>query len=271
MLGLTPPAPRVRRSAGLLLGALLGLVFGLVTQYINRIALPGVPLYQPPAGPLGNSLLGLLAGALLGTIVAWPTSSIHGTFLASAVSAFAIVIGNLVIARPSGNTLIAITLTGILVVLPFWGLLVPLLAGLRWGANQQEEGYRDRWGPFVRVRDVLLLVLVVALAGTFALYHIDTRIVLSATHSILQAARHGELPASLRVPEAGPVSEHVSQPYSLSWEQRDIERYRIPRPGRNFDAHSVVVARFADGWNLVCLYVTPEEPPLCRGFDRLPT
>lgn len=269
-LGLTPPAPRYRRGAGLLLGALLGLVFGLVTQYINRLALPGVPLYQPPFGPLGNSLLGLLIGGLLGLLVAWPASSIHGAFLAAAVSAAAIVLGNFILARPTGNTLIAVALTGILVVLPFWGLLVPLLAALRWAANQQEEGHRDRASLFVRLRSVLLLGVLVVLAGSFALYHADARVMLKATHGILQAAAYGTLPAPLRAPEAGPVLEHVSQPYTLDWERRNIERYRIPRPGRNFDAHAVVVARFADGWNLVCLYVTPEEAPVCHGFNRLP-
>ena len=43
------------RVFGLALGALLGLVYGLTSQTINRIILPGIPLYQPPLGPAGNA------------------------------------------------------------------------------------------------------------------------------------------------------------------------------------------------------------------------
>lgn len=270
-LQLTPPAPTYRRVAGLMLGALLGLVFGLVSQYINRLVLPGVPLYQPPWGPLGNTLLAALIGAGLGLIAAWPASSIHGTALASAVSAVVIAGGSVIQARPTGEAAAAaIALTGVMIVLPFWGLLVPLLAGLRWGASQQEEDHRDRRPFSVRLRSVVVLVLLVGLAAALALYPAERRVMLEATHDLLQAARVEGLPGALRTPAAGPVSEHLAQPYTLAWEREGIERYRIPRPGRNFDLHAVVVARFVDGWNLVCLYVVPDEPPICHGFDRLP-
>ncbi len=270
-LQLTPSAPRYRRVAGLLLGALLGAVFGFVSQYINRLVLPGVPLYQPPWGPLGNSLVAALIGAGLGLIAAWPASSVHGTAIASAVSAVVIVVGSLLQARPTGEAATAaMALTGVMLVLPFWGLLVPLLAGLRWGASQQEEDHRDRRTIAVRLRSVALLVLLVGLAAALALYPMERRVMLNATHDLLQAARQAGLPDSLRTPAAGPVSEHLAQPYTLAWARDGIERYRIPRPGRNFDLHAVVVARFADGWNLVCLYVVADEPPICHGFDRLP-
>ncbi len=269
-LQLTPPAPRYRRVAGLALGALLGVVFGVVSQTINRLALPGVPLYQPPWGLLGNALLAALIGAGLGVIAAWPASGVHGTALASAVSAVVIVGGSLIQARPTGTAAAAVALTGVMLVLPFWGLLVPLLAALRWGAGRQEEDHRDRQPVAVRLRSVAVLVLFVGLAAALALYPAERRIMLRATHSLLQAARQGSLPDSLRTPEAGPVLQHLTQPYTLAWEREGIERYRIPRPGRNFDLHAVVVARFADGWNLVCLYVVADEPPICHGFDRLP-
>jgi len=60
-----------RRWAGLILGALIGLAFGGVSQAVNLLFLPGIPLYQPPFGPDGNLLLALLTGALLGLICAW--------------------------------------------------------------------------------------------------------------------------------------------------------------------------------------------------------
>ena len=52
-----------RRCAGLILGALIGLAFGSVSQGVNSLFLPGIPLYQPPFGPIGNSLLASLPRA----------------------------------------------------------------------------------------------------------------------------------------------------------------------------------------------------------------
>ena len=76
-----------RRVFGLALGPLLGLVYGLTSQTINRIILPGIPMYQPPLGPAGNTLLIALPGAMLGLVAAWPPGSIRGTFAASTVAA----------------------------------------------------------------------------------------------------------------------------------------------------------------------------------------
>ena len=72
-------ASRTRRClVGTLLGAGLGLAYGLVSQWINAVAVPGVPFYQPPFGPLGNTALGLVVGAFLGLVTAWPHDAFVG-------------------------------------------------------------------------------------------------------------------------------------------------------------------------------------------------
>jgi hypothetical protein len=263
-----------RRLTGLLFGAGLGLTFGLTSQLTNRILLPGIPLHQPPLGPLGNIVLCMLCGALLGVISAWPQSSIHGTFIASAVSALVIVVGNFALAAPSGNTLVAIVLTGIFLVLPFWGMLVPLIAALRWGVNKLVDAHDDRLPIRSRITIPVLLVLVIGLVGSLTHYRTDARRLLILTHALLQegqlAVSADALPPALRVTEVGPFLEAGRVAYKLSWERERIERFRIPRPGKNFDYHSVVVARFKNDWNLVCLYITPDIAPLCKGFEELP-
>ena len=73
-------------------------------------------------GPLGNILASLLAGALLGVISAWPESSIHGTFIASAVSAVVILVGN----RCGGAEAATPSWPSVdryLLILPFWAML----------------------------------------------------------------------------------------------------------------------------------------------------
>ena len=271
MLQISLPDDRYRRWVGFILGGLLGLAYGVVSQLINRVAAPGVPLYQPPYGAVGNIALYTLGGGALGTICAWPLGSIQGTALASAISAIIIVVGSFIDAGVSGTTLIAAAITGIFLALPFWGMLIPLLSALRWGVNGLEEAHRDRLPWLARLLKPALLIVGVGLVGALSLYRPEARILLIKTHTLLQQAQAGgELPEPLRDMTDNAFQTRGAGPFELSWERRDIERYRIPRPGRNLDNHSVVVARFANGWNLVCLYVTLDDPPLCQGFDQLP-
>jgi hypothetical protein len=280
-LDFTPPDDRYRRLAGLWVGALLGLVYGLVTQLLNRMMLPGVPLYQPPFGAAGNILLTTTAGAFLGILAAWPLSSAAGTAIASAVSAF-VVVGSGFISAPksfaaggaaTGVSTWGVALVSALLFLPFWALLVPLIAALRWGVNRQEEAHRDRLPVRARLGSLLILVLLVALAGTLYLYRPERRAVIANANAMLRAAQGAAAeawPVGLQKPDVGALAAHIQQPYELEWQQQGIERYRIPRPARNFDSHSAIIARFADGWSLVCIYIAEDEPPICRGFEALP-
>lgn len=268
------PDPPYRRLMGLALGAALGLAYGLVSQWINRIFLPGVALYQPPLGPVGNSALFTAGGALLGLLCAWPTGGVQGAFLASAMSALALITANFVSARPSGNLLIAIVVTGGFLMLPFWGLLVPFLAALRWGVNRLEEAQRERQPWQRRLPAPSLLALAAGMAGALVLYRPDVRATLAHMDALLRQGRSAstaaELPQSLQGLVSGDFLARRQTTYALAPESRRVERFRIPRPGRNFDHHQFVIARFADGWRLVCVFITPDEAPICQGFDQLP-
>ena len=265
---------KYRRLTGLLFGAGLGLMFGLTSQLTNRILLPGIPLYQPPLGPLGNILASVLAGALLGVLCAWPQSSINGTFIASAVAALTLLTGNALLAEPGRSTLGTRLLTSIVLLLPFWALLAILIAALRWGVNKLVDAHADHLPLRARVTVPAVLLLAVGLIGALPTYRGEARMLLARTHALLregQAAESAEaLPAPLRVPAVGVFLEAGRVPYALSWQQQGIEKYRIARPIENFDNHSAVVARFKNDWNLVCLYITPERPPLCQAFEELP-
>ena len=263
-----------RRLTGLLFGAGLGLMFGLTSQLINRILLPGIPLYQPPLGPLGNILASLLAGTLLGAFCAWPESSINGTFIASAVSAAIILLGNFALAAPGRSPLGTKLITSIVLLLPFWALLVPLIAALRWAVNKLVDAHADHLPIRARVTVPVVLLLIVGLVGGMSTYRGEARTLLAQTHALLregQAAASAEvLPAPLRVPAVGVFFEAGRVPYALSWQRQGIEKFRIARPIENFDNHSAVVAHFKNDWNLVCVYISPERPPLCQAFEELP-
>ena len=269
-LRISLPNTRYRRLTGLVLGTLLGLVFGLVLQLGDQLALPGVPLYRPPFGPTGNIVMITAGAALLGVLVAWPMSGIKGTFLVAAGSAAVIIIVSLLAARDFGGNLLVHAIMGIFLALPFWGMLVPVFGALRWMIGQQEEAQRDLQPWWRRVPGPLALLVAVGFLATTALVPPQGHDLLQRTHAMLEAAQAtGNIPPALSAVDQ--FAAHRSAPYQLSWESQSIERFRIPRPGRNFDRHSAVIAHYTTGWSLVCLYITAEEPPLCRGFDVLPS
>ena len=76
-----------RRLLGPVLGAALGLAFGLVSQYGNAVLVPAIPFYQPPFGAAGNFLLCVAVGAVLGLVAAWPKLAIIGTIAGCAAGA----------------------------------------------------------------------------------------------------------------------------------------------------------------------------------------
>ncbi len=267
--GISLPDDRYRRGAGFALGALLGLTYAAVYQFGDQLAMPGVPLYRPPFGVAGNLVLFALVGGLLGLIAAWPRSGLVGTFIAAALSAAALVISAFASpgARATANPVASIV-AGLFLTLPFWGLLVPMIGALRWVVSHDEEARRDRQPWYRRAVRPLILVVVVGLVSLTALYRDDARTLLTRTDEMLRAGRSGgALPAPLVDTS---FATRGQGPYQLSWERDRLERYRIPRPGRNFDQHSVVVVRFENGWNLVCLYIDPADPPLCKDMEVIP-
>lgn len=260
----------IRRGLGFALGALLGLAYGAVSQGINRIVLPGIPLYQPPYGPFGNTILTVLVGAGLGLATAWPVGGIQGTFLGSGVAAGIIVGITFIGVNITEQTRAGLTVAAAFILLPIAGMIVPVLGFFRWLINQQIERLREAaplrrrvWGP---IGATLLTIGVAALS----LYSGDARQELMALNTLLSAgssaASPANLPPALRTAEVGDFQTHTQSAYTLEWTRQNLNRFRIPRPGRNFDSHAVVLARFTDGWRLACLFVTPDEPPVCQSY-----
>jgi hypothetical protein len=263
------PDDRYRHRIGILLGAALGLTYGLVTQVGNRLVAQPVPLYQPPWGMFGNVILYATAGALLGLLVAIPRSGLKGVFLMAAAGAGGIILLSLLTSASLSENFALGVVAALSLALPFWGLFVPIFAALRWVINHQEESRRDRRPWRGRLLGPLALIAIVAWVASFSLYPPAGRETLQVANAFLSgAAKAGSVPAALSaVPE---FAAHATSPYQLAWEREDLSKYRIPRPTRAFDRHSAIIARYPDGWSLVCVYITLDEPPVCRGFTALP-
>ncbi|MCU0509007.1 MAG: hypothetical protein MUC34_11535 [Anaerolineae bacterium] len=263
------PDDRYRRRIGLLIGGALGLAYGVFSQLGNRLLAPGVPLYQPPLGAWLNTLVFTLGGAALGLLVAWPRSGMKGVFLMAAAGAAGIVLLSLATARGLSESFALRLVSAITLALPFWGMLVPIFAAVRWVIGHQEEAHRDGQNWRGRLLWPGVLIALVAVVGYTSIYPARGRETLRVANAMLsEAVASGATPDALA--QVDGFEDHLREPYRLAWEGTNISRYRIARPSENFDFHSAVVARYSSGWNLVCIYVAEDKPPLCRGFNALP-
>lgn len=157
-----------RRQIGVTLGASLGLTYGLVSQSINAIVLPHVPLYQPPLGWIGNILLWSLIGALLGLVTTLPAETVIGALYGGATGAFLLTILTLSGGGSDQGTWTGKMIGVIFLFLPLAGAITPLAALFRWVVNKSVEGRRDSIPIWARLRLPMLLIILVGALGIFS-------------------------------------------------------------------------------------------------------
>ncbi len=259
---------RRRRKHGLYLGLMVGFVFGLVSQGINYAALGGIEYYQPPFGALGNLALWLAIGGGLGLVAAWSDSSIKGVILGSLTAGLLIVISVLLSSNLSRLTLTLIGLSA--VYLPFAAMAGPLLGLLRVAVNQQRDWYELHPLAWKRARLPLALLLLAGGLGGLWLYPANGRQELAEADRLIRAGLQGAaLPAPLQDELVGPFAQKAGPRYTLELVYQNLNRFQIPYNTRTNMEPAVVIARFSSGWALACLYVSPSEPPFCKGYDDL--
>jgi hypothetical protein len=253
-----------RRLVGALLGGGLGLAYEGTAQAANALALPGIPYFAPPLGPLADILLSVLWGGALGLLAAWFDSTTRSIALSSLAGGLAFVLrivfglqGVPTISSASG------VLLALLFLLPVVLVNLPAMWVLRWAIDRPAQ--TGSWSPLP-----VLLLLIVAVAGGFSMVGPEARATLANANAMVQSALlapdAGSLPHALQAREVGDFRRHAREPYRLDWSDRNVDRFGIQRPATNFEKQAVVTARFADGWTLACLHVSPGEEPVCRGY-----
>lgn len=262
---------RLRRLIGFALGALLGLVYFLVSQGINAVFLPGVPLYQPPLGFWGNVALGALWGGVLGLICAWPYSTAVGVTLAS-IASVTITIGRGLAGL--NESLGRLVIIGVVLGAPAAFLMIPAMMALRWSINgfmnlrNHPTSRRERW------RGPLILLALMAVVAAFSLYNAKARTLLVRTNEAVQAGlvadTIADLPAELQALRSGNFLADASAGYTLEWTETDLDRFIDLRPSSNYNEHSAVIVRFDNGRSMVCLYPGLDVSPICA-FRPIPS
>jgi hypothetical protein len=243
----------------------MGLVYGLVAQTINEIALPGLPLYHPPPGLVVSVLGSVIGGAVLGLLAAWPREGLTGVVLSAAVGAGVISLGALVVATQRLGLTAPILIT-FYTFLPRLFFYLPHAGLVRWGIGAwREAGPPPPFSVRRHGRVALITLGLAALVGGCSLHRTPSREALVAMDGLLRqadlATRVEELPEPLLGVE-GFLAEAAGA-YTLNWSD-DVASYRGLRPAVDDERDvSLIIVRYESGLIFQCVFTPPIHEPVC--------
>ena len=262
-----------RRLMGAFFGAVLGLVYALVSTVINHWILTGISLYSPPPGLLVQILLTLLLGALIGLITCWPESNLLGVFLGGLVGAVLITAGTftnaLTTQQALGSSAVFYALLPIIYIfLPLVVVGMSLPALIRWSMHALIP--YDPSVPFNFKKTIWPALITLALAvlvGALNIYSSQARLELHQLDALvkegLQAATQTAVPEPLQVVDS--FLGNANGGYSLEWADGPDALQGV-RPATSSDRdQATITVHFDNGFTFVCLFIPPAKNPVCEG------
>lgn len=264
-----------RRIFGLLMGAAAGLIYGLVSQCINPLAMPGIPFYQPPFGTWGNLAMAVLLGAVLGLTSTWPETGFSGVLWSSLLGSLAVVVATLLSGIADVELLPSRLMSLLILFVPIAAALSPAFILFRWVAGREEITYLEvqrkvAGQTWLRAAFPATLLLLTGAIGLLSLYPELGRAVTPRMDALirqgLQAKTFEELPKPLQHKDIGLFLNYRVEAYTLQWDKDDQNQFALPRPATDPFYQSTVIARFANGYRLVCMYPSPTGEPRCKDF-----
>jgi hypothetical protein len=262
-----------RRLFGVSFGLVLGLVYGLISQWINRLDLPGIDLYQPPFGPVGNALFFMIVAALVCIVAAWTGDSLKAVLYGGVLAALILLGYSLTLSTLSEGGLSRTLPATLVITLPVIGFFIPILGIFRWIVDREVLADYDHEPFWKRIWLPLGLLVLVGFLGYTSRFPESGRIEVVRMNALLQEGLHareaGELPKPLLRPDVGNFSENASPVYTLQLERKNINRFAIPRQMSSRQSETAaVIARFQNSWSLVCLFADRDAEPRCKGFSQ---
>jgi len=262
---------RERRWTGLWLGLALGLIYGAVTQSINHLYLPGLALYHPAPGPWLTALISMLLGGALGWVSACPDNSLLGILIGGLLGALAMDAATILETGLSAVNRDAVLAALAVIALPMVASLALVVAVFRWALDWRGRILREQGSWLLLSAIPVVMVLLIAWLGTASAYPPNGRTLILRTRDLIQAGRAAAdpaaLPTALRAKSVDDFLVHGQGFYTLEWDKDPTNRYAIPRPIGHSGEDALVIARFEDGWTLVCLYTWVSGPPQCISLD----
>lgn len=260
---------RSRRTMGAVFGGLIALSYSLVAEYINVLALPGVPIYHSPPGRAESVWLGLLLGSVLGLIAAWPEDPAVGIMLSSLAGIVLSTIFGVIVSEGGAGQAASAFLVLIFTFLPRAFLFVPLAGAVRWLVSRWESELRN---IDFSVRKLLLSVLAAALlaglVGVISLYPRDGRRAMRDMQALIQNGLRAASPADMPVElQALDHFYRLAQgPYALEL-SNDSDRLPITRPEAPYGQDEfAVLVYFENGYRFGCVFPSEAFQPICREY-----
>jgi hypothetical protein len=247
-----------RRVLGAIFGGWIGLIYALGTYFLNRLAVPGIPLGEPMGG-LALFLFGNVFGiAVMGMAAAWPTNSFGGAAIGGLIGATTLFITSYFQNFQSYESVVASLFITALTFLPLAALLIPVAWLLRFAV---EALYNENRVPFFKRpiwRPMAITVLAVAIA-TFSMYDAEVRKAFVTTQKIMeagmQASSQERLPANLRF--AYHFHERAQGRWVLEYTDR-AELYTEQHPASYREMSDfLILAKFDSGYVAGC-YFAPD-------------
>lgn len=267
--------PVYRRFVGALLGGAIGLAYGVVVQVVTAVDNPGVPLYQPPLGLVGNLLLVTASATAMGLATAWPADSWRGVLAGSTVGVILLWLRAQLV--PGSPALLAETdqvmsvLLDVLAIPVAFLITLPVSALVRWTVDEECARRERSWLSWKRTRLPLLLLGGALLGAMSSRYPADVRADLAAMDALIQAGQAAssttELPEPLQRRQVHDFLLYGQGTYALEWQARPLRR--VSDSGGVAGASSpgspqTIIAHFANGYQLSCLFLLEGAAPRCR-------
>ena len=256
-----------RRKAGLWVGFGLGAAYFGISQAINPLALPSLPIYQLPPGLPWSALIAGVVCALVGLVTAWSESVALGVFFGSLIGTLAFdgyAIVNTLPDRVAPALIIGFL---VLVLLPMTAMTAAFIGIFRWALERQISAHLDQRSMWPRVAIPLALLLAAGGFGATALYPESGRQVLPRMNQLIlagqAAASDFDLPAQWANDNVKEFKSNAVGPYTLEWSKDTNNHYAIARPANTGGNESIAIARFNNNYLLICLFPNAYAPPEC--------
>ena len=260
---------RARCILGVIFGMMLGFAYGIVSQWINSIFLPSVPLYAPPPGRFESFLIDGFGGGLLGFLVAWPGEILVGVILSALTGTIASSLMSASSAASNSERLFGVSALLFLTFLPRVVLFLPVVSLVRWVIHVwEEETLYATFSLQRRLRSVAILVVVSLAAGLFSLYPSITRKSLTHLNGLILSGRQATSLSSLPQPlqKVNGFLKYSESPYTLKViENADDIPVQRPITGFN-EIEPAIEVFFTNGFHFGCVYTPPNEQPNCVDY-----
>lgn len=263
---------QLRRWTGAFLGIGMGLVYILVSERINALLLPELSIYAPPPGLPWSALIGSGLGLLLALAAAWPASPTLGVLLGSLAGALIVSIYTAAQAAGGETSLVAVGAVLAVIFTPLAVMLGGLVVLFRILLDLQQNAIRNQRSALLIGGIPIALLLLAAGAGWTRQYPPYAQMVLHRADNLIKegltTSSLAQLPEALRGNAVPDFLENAVPEYTLEWERDTTNRFGIPRPANTEGRESLAIARFSNGWMLVCLYPRPEWEPRCKSLQQ---